>query len=234
LNELLSQCKDILPSGTLNVYLTEISITPDIVASVIEAVRQLSGDTSTGRELYLPDKAYLAYDPALYEMLVPRVKDLPGEAYAFPVTDPAYRQVKAKLEILTPMHAVTDIKSSFSNNRSYRAKLIIRIHRPVMDSRAWGKAEQEYKQLPFDYAGVVVIDMSRTSMSVRPEHWARDIHESFLPEYTRMSAVWLRSGLPIAGAKWQEYLLVNPYANIKLSKEIVESLIPGASSVNFS
>lgn len=232
---MLSECTVLLASGTLNIYLTEISPTADTVNAIISAVRLLSDDTTHTHELHLADRAFLTYDPVLHERIALPREDLLGENddYAFPVTDPAYYEVKSKLKILTPMYSEIAIRGGFQGNRSLRAKLIVRIHRPVLDSRAWGKAEQKHQQLPPGSAGVVVIDMSRTSMSLRPEQWAKQIRDSFGPNLCpRISAVWLRSGQPEAGAEWREWLIINPYAATKLPTNIAKQLIPGLAPLD--
>ncbi|MBC8492276.1 MAG: hypothetical protein H8D43_00720 [Chloroflexi bacterium] len=232
---ILLKCGDILTSGTLNIYLTESGIAPDTANSVVAAVKHLSNDTTRVREMHISERAYLAYDPELHELCVPVTEDFSGEEYVyrFPVLDPAYHEVKAKLKILTPMHSETLIKATFPGSRFARVKLIIRIHRPVRDPRALSKAEQKHTQLPSESPGVVVIDMRRTSMSLKPDEWAKYIRDSFVPGlYPKMSAVWLRSGQPEAGAEWQERLIVNPYATTKLPTDIAKQLIPGAAPID--
>jgi len=234
---MLSQCAELLTSGMLNIYLTESRIAPDLVNSLVAAVQHLSEDTTHAHELRISDRAYLAYDPDLHELRVQVPEYFPTEenVYGFPVTDPAYHEVKAKLKILTPMSMMAHVSAAFSGSRIPRANRIVRIHRPAMDPRALGKAEQEYEQLPHGIPGVVVIDMSRTSVSLKPEQWARDIHDSFGPDlYPRMSAVWLRSGTPEAGAEWQEWLIANPYASTELPTDIARLLIPGAAPISLA
>ena len=88
--------------------------------------------------------------------------------------------------------------------------------------------EDEYVQLPPGAAGVVVIDMSRTSVGQVPEKWAKIIDESFGEGlYSRLSAVWLRSGHPTPGEVWKEWFLVNRHASVELPIDIANRLIPG-------
>jgi hypothetical protein len=236
---LLSQCNELLTSGTLNIYFTKVNIDPGTVDAVIEAVKSLSDDPTHIYELDLPGGVYLKYDPVVNKMLVPALENYPREenANAFPLTDvAAYHEAKSRLKILLPMHLEATFKAVPQVGSHFPIiVLIIRVYRPVIDPRAFSKVDKEYEQLPPGIAGVVVIDMSRTSMMVRPEPWAKDIFGSFGPElYPKMSAVWLRSGQPVPGWKWEEYLIINQYATTELPADIGGQLLPGAESFDLS
>lgn len=231
-------CGNILPGGSLDIYITEAKITQHMVNLILKVVQGL---VSTARntdylEHRISETIYLAYDPTgsvrkdRANAPVPTKSKTVGSCITDVKADRS-EYIKENLGIISPM-PVAAYFSSYALSNGYKIPTIVRVYRVANDSRVMSKAIEESTQLPSNIPGAVVIDMSSTT--ARLYDWTAEIHRKFGPRlYTKMSAVWLRSGV-ISGAhfRWTEYLILNPYATIGLENVMVERISPSGQEIN--
>ena len=230
-------CGNILEGGSLDIYITNTIITQDMVKLVLKAVKDLVClDRSTDYfERQISETIYLAYDPTgsvrkdRTNAPAP-TKSATVEECIEDVNDDRSKYIMEKLGILLPMSAIGHV-GIHTLPDGYKIPTIVRVYRVASDFRIMSKAIAKAVQLPSNILGVVVIDMSNTT--ARPNYWAAEIHRMFGHRlYTRMSAVWLRSGvIKDASYKWTEYLVTNPYATMGLENAIVERILPSGQDV---
>jgi hypothetical protein len=237
LEEVKSQCENLLKSGFLNIYFTEPEISPDSLNNVLSAISDVSADPTHAYVKTISNTAYIAYEPLPNESRgQPSTKSSDDEDFSpAPINDPQYHEVKAKLKISTPMTCQFFQKGTLSQSGFLRAELVIRIHRPATDPRAFGKIEQEYEQLSPNIPGVIVLGLSRTSVTLDLDQWTRDIHSFLAPGLCpKMTAVWWRSGTPAFGANWNQCLIQNPHAARRLPEFVANQLIPNGVPINIT
>jgi len=233
-----NKCGSILPRGSLDIYITEVIITQKMVNLILQAAQDLALRCKNidYLERRVSETIYLAYDRTgsvredRANALIPTKKESVG-AWIFHVKGDRSEYIKEKLGVLSPMPAVAR-GGTRTLPDGYKIQTIVRVYRVASDPRVISKTIEKSTQLPSNIPGIVVIDMSKTT--ARPDDWAAEIHRAFRsPEYIKMSAVWLRSGVIAKGClEWTEYLVPNPYATIGLENVIVERILPSGQQAN--
>jgi hypothetical protein len=168
-HSLAEKCGNILPSGSLDIYITDTEISPQAVDLIIDSVHKL-GSAGTDKkclEQQVSDTVYLAYDPIgsvrKDHTNAPKITT-PTESKAIgicihDVEADRSRDIKKKLKVQFPMPAVARVAPQTLSDGSQIATLV-RIFRVAIDARVMTKAIEESSQLPSNIPGVVVIDLN--------------------------------------------------------------------------